>query len=89
VTLYTCPAGRTAILKDVRAWAYGAAVTRALVLVRSGPGDCAIIDEAMATNSTRERQGFIVLEPGHQLLASSTGGPTSIWASGAELDGVA
>lgn len=89
VIVYTCPAGKTALIKDVRISALNGAVTRASVFADSGPRRVAIIDEALANLGVLSRQGFMVLEPGDTLGCFATGSDFHIWASGAELEGLA
>ena len=88
VTVYTCPTGKTAIVKDVRLYA-GASVGRAVVLVQQGSTDVSIIDEALAATGISQRQGFIVLEPGDTIRVYSSTNTFNYWVSGAELAGVA
>lgn len=88
VVVYTCPAGKTAIVKDVRLYA-GSSVGRAVFLARHSGTDVSIIDEPMTASSVTQKQGFIVLEPGDQLAVYSSTNTFAFWASGAELAGVA
>lgn len=88
VTVYTCPAGKTALLKDVRVYANGA-VGRAVILVQSGSTDVSIVDEALSATQVVSRQGFIVLEPGDTIRVYSSTSTFNFWCSGAELEGVA
>lgn len=90
-TIYTCPSGKTAILKDVRVYADGGAATRVILyLIRSGGAPySALMDQDVGNQDTVAWQGFIVLEPGDHITFQSTGNAARAWLSGAELDGVA
>lgn len=87
--VYTCPAGKTAILKDIRVCSNGSAVTRCVVIVLSGGAAISLVDSAVAALQTIAVQGFIVLEPGDKMQVYSEGAGARVWLSGAELDGVA
>lgn len=87
-TRYTCPAGHTAILKDVRLTANGAGNTRAVVAVASGAAATYLYDQALAALASLDGL-FVVLEPGDVLQVYSTGNTFTVRASGAELLGVA
>lgn len=87
-TIYTCPAGTTAILKDVILTLTGAGNTRAVVSVDSGPHASYLLDQALSAPFQMSNR-FVVLEPGDQIKAFSTGGTFNVRLCGAELDGVA
>ena len=88
-TVYTCPAGKTAIVKDVRVSSAGSSVSRAVVIALSGGQAISLLDAAVGTTAVLSVLGFIVLEPGDQLQVYSEGTAARVWISGAELDGVA
>ena len=88
-TVYTCPAGKTAIIKDIRVSALNGAVSRVAVFVDSGSERTGILDQALSNLETIQRQGFMVLEPGDELVCLGSGNGAQVWASGAELLGVA
>lgn len=90
VVAYTCPAGKTAILKDIRLSTVGGAAVSTIVALTSGPRFCNIILQSIPSGSVESRQPYIVLEPGDQVVinANQTGGIVW-WFSGSELDGVA
>lgn len=88
VTIYTCPSGKTAIIKDVRCSVPAGSNTRAVVAIRSGASQVAFFDVALGVSAI-DRQGFVVLEPGDQVRLFATGAAFIAWLSGAELDGVA
>jgi hypothetical protein len=87
-TVYTCPPGRTAILKDIRLTATGASTTRAIVACNSGPHGTYLIDQPLPANHGVQG-AFIVLEPGDTVSALHVGGPFNVRLHGSELDGVA
>lgn len=89
-TLYTCPAGKTAILKHVTVNPVGT-VTWILTIIRGGVAYT--LDGAAASGGLPvQRVGwFVVLEPGDDLgiVFTTTSGSHNAMAYGAELDGVA
>lgn len=87
--IYTCPSGRTAILKDLRLYSGAGATKVAVFIETSGAARVSIVVSALAADSTDQRQGFIVLEPGSKVGLYSEGGTFVAWLSGSELDGVA
>lgn len=90
VTVYTCPAGKTAIVKDVRMLSAGDPVTNAIVRLTSGSALMHVIDGPLVVGDPVVAQGFIVLEPGDQIKVVCTGANSAFfWISGAELSGVA
>lgn len=86
---YTCPAGKTAILKDVRIHSPVDGLSQASVFMVSGPSAVTLIVGSIPALGQKSEQGFIVLEPGDQLRVFSNGGTFNYWLSGAELDGLA
>lgn len=91
VVAYTCPAGRTAIIKDVRLSTIGGAAVNTIVALTSGPRFCNILVEALpGAGVPRSMQPYLVLEPGDQVVINASQ-PNGIiyWLSGVELDGVA
>lgn len=88
-TLYTVPAGRTALIKDVRVSALGGAATRAAVFADSGASRVGFIDQPLANLGVASAVGFMVLEPGDTVGCFATGNAVTVWVSGAELDGLA
>ena len=86
---YTCPPGRTAIVKDVRVASPAGANSRAVVFLLSGPARPAIYDQPLGLNQTAVVSGFIVLEPGDQLRLFPFDFELQYWISGAELEGLA
>lgn len=88
--VYTCPPGKTAIVKDVVLWGFVGGVTRFALYMTSGPTQVALVDQAIAGFQTARFGGlFAVLEPGDQLSVFSQGAVAQFWISGAELEGVA
>lgn len=88
-TVYTCPAGRTTILKDLRVVTSAGTPTSGIVMLTSGGVDVSIIKRAWGANDVEERQGFMVLEPGDRIRVFAATGELKLWGSGSELDGVA
>ena len=89
VLAYTCPAGETTILKDIRLYAPAGAVTRAFVYVSSGAGNVSIVERALANAEAFGLEVWVVLQPGHVIRVAATGNQVSWWLSGAELEGLA
>lgn len=87
--IYTCPAGRTAILKDASLTPAAAGVTRAVLSVSSGPNRAFLFDAALGSLPGTVEGRFAVLEPGDHIEIFSTGAPFVAKCWGAELDGVA
>lgn len=88
-TIYTCPAGKTAIVKDVRVQALGAGNTRAIVSVNSGPTANYLLDQALGQGQAQVIGLFIVLQPGDFMQVYTTGFNCNYRVSGSELEGVA
>lgn len=91
VVAYTCPAGKTAIVKDIAVSTAGGSAVQTIIALTSGPRFCNIANLSLAANGFPFAiSRFIVLEPGDQLVinASQTNGIVW-WLSGSELDGVA
>lgn len=89
---YTCPAGKTAIIKQITLNnPAGGAATIATVTVDTVSGQRVIVRESMnAPSVVRIGELFIVLAPGDDILASnSVASGTGLMISGTELDGVA
>lgn len=89
VTIYTCPAGETAILKDVRCSVATGNPTRIVVFLVSGATRSSLIDQALAAGEKGLGGLFAVLLPGDQIRIFSQGGSFDAWCSGAELEGLA
>lgn len=88
VSVYTCPAGKTTIVKDIRIYA-GVANSRAVVLVRGGGHAPSIVDQALTAVSVVSKDCWVILEPGDEIVVYSQSGTFVFWISGAELAGVA
>jgi len=87
---YTCPAGKTAIVKEVRVSpTSGSSVSRCLVFIGSGTLHVSLIDRQLAALTAVREECWSVLEPGDQVRVYAEGADFSYWVSGAELDGVA
>lgn len=88
--VYVAPAGETVIVKDIRLWVFGAAVSRAQVWVTSGPTVLRLIDRAMASQEAIGIQPWVVLQAGETISVQSSVSDTLLyWVSGTELEGVA
>lgn len=91
VTVYTCPAGKTAIVKTI--WFSNAtgSANSTIVAAVSGPTITNIyVDSLAASNGLKLLEPYLVLEPGDSLVINSnqTNG-VRYHVSGVELDGVA
>lgn len=89
-TIYTCPAGKTAVVKDVRVVGRAAGSTNYLLASSSGPTFTYLVAGALASGAVASTTGFIVLEPGDRLVVNASAvDAIGFHVSGAELDGVA
>lgn len=90
VLLYTCPAGETALIKQLEvgpAGGIGATVTFYLNGTAVGTR---LHSLGLAANSWSSEAGlFIVLHPGDELRAAVSTGSVQVSGFGAELEGVA
>ena len=90
ITVFTCPAGRTVILKDVRLWVSGASSVSTVLAAGSPDGLVLLVNEVISPAAVRSLQPWIVLEPGHTLqMSQNVANSVRYWLSGAELAGVA
>lgn len=91
VTLYKCPAGKTAIVKDIRVANVTAGNVSVILAVLSGPTFCNLNVGPLAANAVLILDGsFIVLEPGDELVLNpSVANALTYYVSGTELEGVA
>lgn len=87
--IYTCPTGKTAIVKDLRLDTGSSSPTRAAVQFSRGSDWISVIDGPRGALATPSVEGFIVLEPGDQIRLYSEGGTFAVIVSGAELQGIA
>lgn len=90
IQIYTCPQGRTAIVKDLRSSNAGTVATFVFWRADSGPAQTRLVsanvnpgDPSFAANC------FVVLEPGDHISLFTSAAPIHYHLSGAELDGVA
>jgi hypothetical protein len=91
-TVYVCPAGRTAIVKDIRLnWMQGGDLANSLVAIGSGPTFLFLFKGTVTAGGVAVLQrDFVVLEPGDRIdVRSDTAGTICWWVSGTELDGLA
>lgn len=89
VTAYTCPAGQTAILKDIRLSTGSGSAVNAIVFGVSGSSTCLFLVRAVAASTAESAQPYVVLGPGDQVkVQCNVAGALEFWLSGSELDGV-
>lgn len=92
---YTTPAGTTTLLKDVRVSISGTVLSSCKVqlqrLASSQPTILNVTTPAAGTLTLGALSGFMVLEPGDQIVSvvAGVGAVCDMWFSGAELAGVA
>lgn len=90
VVMYTCPTGKTAIIKDIRVGSTGGAAADFLIGGVSGPAVVRLLTGNVPAGDVRGLQPWIVLEPGDEIfIVPSVTGALNYWLSGTELDGVA
>jgi len=89
-TIYTCPAGVTTIIKDIRINGRSDPSSTFIVFVASGPLLTYLASGTLNINAVASLQGFIVLEPSDRIgINSGVGAGIGFWISGAELAGIA
>ena len=72
--IYTCPAGETCIVKDIRVWAFpGGPTTRAEVIISGPSGSLHVFDKSMAAQEVAGVTGFMCLKPGDTVRLLSSG----------------
>jgi hypothetical protein len=90
VVAYTCPAGRTAILKDIRLGSTAAGASTYLVGLTSGPLTVRALSGTVPNGDVVGLQPYLVLAPGDALfVVPGILNGFNFWISGSELDGVA
>lgn len=88
--IYTCPAGVTALVKDIRVVGRSDPAQTFTVYAVSGPTLVFLMRGSLAGNQVAAVQGFVVLEPGDQLKVDDpVTDHLAYWVSGSELAGVA
>ena len=90
LTIYTCPTGHTAILKDVTGKIGGAATF--LLFITRGVFTYTVIDRAAPAAEVITLTGrFIVLEPGDKLQCfwTTNNAGHQVWCTGSDRDRVA
>lgn len=89
--IYTCPAGRTAIIKDVRLASVVTGGQQTAMSLNSGPTFVTVLNGSVPQNAfSITPTPYWVLEPGDHLdILTPTAGGVHYWVSGVELDGVA
>jgi len=94
IEVFICPAGATAIVKDIRIGNGSGVVRDYLVLVSTPDGNIPVMKGSLASFQVESQLGgFLVLEPADRLLLLIFSGDVNtevgMIASGALLDGVA
>lgn len=90
-TIYTCPAGRTAIVKEL-ALGKGAtgSVTATVTVLRGAVAYfVAVVTMSNLGGQAVHQDRWFVMEPGDVLRAVTDGVTVDVWVSGTELVGVA
>lgn len=88
--LWTCPAGHTAIVKDVRITNPGSAPASVNLLVRRAGVNVSVTRSIVpATTTTPLAGAHVVLEPADELVFVTDVADIMVLVSGALLDGVA
>lgn len=90
-TLYTCPSGKTAIIRSIRIHQPNSSTQTLTLRVRpSGAGSSFVVRTiVLAQNASLEEEVWCVLSPGDILAIRSANAFTAgLWVSGAELEGV-
>lgn len=90
-TVYTCPAGRTAIVKTLNYGKGGTGAGRLDVTVLRGAVAyfAAVVQLSNLGVQANHLEMWLVLEPGDVLRAVTDGPTIDLWVSGTELVGVA
>jgi len=90
-TIYTCPPGKTGIVKDVRVTSSSATPQTVVLGVVSGPTTVWVLSHDFSASLVPiQTTGFLVLEPGdHLVISAAAAAGATFHISGAELEGVA
>lgn len=88
-SVYTCPAGHTAICKQVTIHNSGALAVVFQLALRRGPTDFVFIRQTVAGSTAVQLPLNVVLQPADQLRATSATAGLQVTISGTELSGVA
>jgi len=91
VSAYTCPSGKTAIVKSVHATCVSGSATVLILAASSGATTINLHFGSLASGAVQSlTELYLVMEPGDEFLVNSnqTNGVT-YWLSGVELEGVA
>ena len=90
VVAYTCPAGMTAIVKDIRLGSTAAGASTYLVGLTSGPTTVRALSGTVPNGDVVGLQPYLVLAPGDALfIVPGVTNGINYWVSGSELLGVA
>lgn len=90
LTLYTCPAGKTALVKLITCAAEGAANSELRVLINAAATSARVVRKPVTATDSLHLWTFIVLGPGDTLRGNlSTAENYVVSGFGAELEGTA
>lgn len=89
-TLFTCPAGQTAIVKSIYLTSFAAAAVNVAVWITplEGASSTYLVAAPIDPNKLLNWTGWVVLQPGDHLLMNASASGVQLWVSGALLDGV-
>jgi len=89
-SIYTCPNGETAIIKSLTMGKFATgAVNLTITTLRAATAYGLHIEAFSLAAAVRHLNCWIVLMPGDVLRAQTDANTATVWASGAELEGVA
>lgn len=89
VLVFTCPAGVTTLVKDIRVSAPVGNVTGIFVYIASGAANVTVLGGTLNAGLAKSEMPWLALEPGDQLRIGVTGSSLAYFISGSLLDGVA
>ena len=91
VTIYTCPSGKTAIVKSIHLANNAGSATSTIVAVASGAATVNLRVTSLASNDQIHMESpYLVMEPGDELLINANQtNAIKYWVSGVELQGLA
>ena len=91
MTVYTCPSGKTAIVKSLHLSNNAGSATTTIVAVASGAAIVNLRVTSLASNDQIHMESpYLVMEPGDELLINADQtNAIKYWVSGVELQGLA
>ena len=91
MTIYTCPSGKTAIVKSLHLSNNAGSATTTIVAVASGAAIVNLRVTSLASNDQIHMESpYLVMEPGDELLINADQtNAIKYWVSGVELQGLA